>query len=84
MARKKTPNSMIPCIFYPDEQYKIPSAFSFHIMESQEKEKNITFSNLASYFSASRTAKARKTVYLKALTDHFGGGSRVVSFDPYS
>ncbi len=21
---------------------------------------------------------------LKALTDHFGGGSRVVSFDPYS
>ncbi len=22
--------------------------------------------------------------HLKALTDHFGGGSRVVSFDPYS
>jgi hypothetical protein len=25
-----------------------------------------------------------KTQTLKALTDHFGGGSRVVSFDPYS
>jgi hypothetical protein len=23
-------------------------------------------------------------IILKALTDHFGGGSRVVSFDPYS
>ncbi len=50
------------------------SVFNFHIMESQGKEKNITFSNLASYFSASRTAQARKTVYLSLKWSRGGGG----------
>ncbi len=32
----------------------------------------------------SQTTYLTKNLRLKALTDHFRGGSRVVSFDPYS
>ncbi len=39
---KKT-NSKISCLFYADEQYKIHSIFSFHMMKSQGKEKILHF-----------------------------------------
>jgi hypothetical protein len=35
-------------------------------------------------FSSHVLSNSQPELCLKALTDHFGGGSRVVSFDPYS